>query len=125
MIVAAQSINYRNTKAIPLQKKHPRQLFGLIFFIPINFAKQALPIPENKNASLLSWTFIFLRRRRDSNSRYSFPYTHFPGVLLQPLGHVSIEGLQKYKIYLKSRIFIGQIKLIESKIVIRGRSWGF
>src|SRR5687768_14206185 len=31
-----------------------------------------------------------LRRRRDSNSRYSFPYTHFPGVLLQPLGHISI-----------------------------------
>ena len=27
------------------------------------------------------------RRRRDSNPRYGFPYTHFPGVLLQPLGH--------------------------------------
>ena len=30
-----------------------------------------------------------LRRLRDSNPRYSFPYTHFPGVLLQPLGQVS------------------------------------
>ena len=39
--------------------------------------------------------FDFLwRRRRDSNSRYSFPYTHFPGVLLQPLGHVSVIGRQ-------------------------------
>jgi hypothetical protein len=24
-------------------------------------------------------------------------YTHFPGVLLQPLGHLSFSGLQKYK----------------------------
>ena len=26
---------------------------------------------------------------RDSNPRYSFPYTRFPGVLLQPLGQLS------------------------------------
>ncbi len=31
----------------------------------------------------------FWRRERDSNPRYSSPYTHFPGVLLQPLGHLS------------------------------------
>jgi hypothetical protein len=30
-----------------------------------------------------------LRRGRDSNPRYPFEYTHFPGVLLQPLGHLS------------------------------------
>ena len=29
------------------------------------------------------------RRGRDSNPRYGFPYTHFPGVRLQPLGHPS------------------------------------
>jgi hypothetical protein len=30
------------------------------------------------------------RRERDSNPRYGDkPYTHFPGVLLQPLGHLS------------------------------------
>ena len=29
------------------------------------------------------------RRGRDSNPRYPFEYTHFPGVLLQPLGHLS------------------------------------
>ena len=29
------------------------------------------------------------RRERDSNPRYGFPYTHFPGVRLQPLGHPS------------------------------------
>ena len=30
-----------------------------------------------------------LRRKGDSNPRYSFPYTHFPGVRLKPLGHLS------------------------------------
>ena len=29
------------------------------------------------------------RRGRDSNPRYGFPYTHFPGVRLRPLGHPS------------------------------------
>src|SRR5579871_129968 len=33
---------------------------------------------------LISW-----RRGRDSNPRYGFPYTHFPGVRLRPLGHPS------------------------------------
>ena len=33
------------------------------------------------------------RRGRDSNPRYGDkPYTHFPGVLLQPLGHLSASG---------------------------------
>ena len=31
----------------------------------------------------------FWRRERDSNPRYGSPYTHFPGVRLQPLGHPS------------------------------------
>ena len=35
-------------------------------------------------SSVLSW-----RRERDSNPRYGFPHTHFPGVRLQPLGHPS------------------------------------
>ena len=30
------------------------------------------------------------RRERDSNPRYSFPYTRFPSVRLQPLGHLSV-----------------------------------
>jgi hypothetical protein len=32
-----------------------------------------------------------LQRGRDSNPRNSFPFTHFPGVLLQPLGHLSVK----------------------------------
>ena len=35
-------------------------------------------------SSVLKW-----RRGRDSNPRYGFPYTHFPGVRLRPLGHPS------------------------------------
>lgn len=31
------------------------------------------------------------RWRRDSNSRYNFLYTHFPGVLLKPLGHFTVS----------------------------------
>jgi len=34
-------------------------------------------------------TAIGMRRERDSNPRYVLPYTHFPGVLLKPLGHLS------------------------------------
>src|SRR5690349_3279267 len=33
------------------------------------------------------------RRERDSNPRYGYkPYTRFPGVRLQPLGHLSAEA---------------------------------
>ncbi len=37
------------------------------------------------------------RRERDSNPRYGFPYTRFPSVLLQPLGHLSV--------YLESTVY--------------------
>ena len=37
-----------------------------------------------------TFTVCIWRRERDSNPRYSFPYTRFPGVLLQPLGHLSV-----------------------------------
>ena len=48
----------------------------------VYFHKCTLPAMISKN-----W-----RRRRDSNSRYGCPYTHFPGVLLQPLGHLSVRS---------------------------------
>ena len=42
--------------------------------------------PENRTVKrpLKGW-----RRERDSNPRYGFPYTRFPSVRLQPLGHLS------------------------------------
>ena len=44
----------------------------------------ASPKTSNINIIKNKW-----RRGRDSNPRYGFPYTHFPGVRLQPLGHPS------------------------------------
>ena len=38
-----------------------------------------------------STKMIKKRRRRDSNSRDAFTSTRFPGVRLQPLGHLSIS----------------------------------
>ncbi len=33
-----------------------------------------------------------IRRGRDSNPRYGYPYTRFPSVLLRPLGHLSTHA---------------------------------
>jgi len=33
------------------------------------------------------------RTERDSNPRYALTYTHFPGVRLQPLGHLSVLSI--------------------------------
>ena len=70
------------------------------------------------------------RRERDSNPRYSFPYTRFPGVLLQPLGHLSIvlskrsyvvlAHLCNEIILLDSALFVKQFFLC---IVIFFRRW--
>ena len=37
----------------------------------------------------LLFLFFYWRRGRDSNPRWTFAHTHFPGVLLRPLGHLS------------------------------------
>lgn len=50
---------------------------------PASFPKR------HKKPALCAGFHGFWRRERDSNPRYSFPYTHFPGALLQPLGHLS------------------------------------
>ena len=46
---------------------------------------QTLTAASGVRSSVLNW-----RRGRDSNPRYGFPHTHFPGVRLQPLGHPSV-----------------------------------
>ena len=43
----------------------------------------------NGGANVVPTQGLKWRRERDSNPRYSFLYTHFPGVRLQPLGHPS------------------------------------
>ncbi len=44
--------------------------------------------PHIKKAPIRGLFYVW-RRERDSNPRYGLAYTHFPGVLLQPLGHLS------------------------------------
>jgi hypothetical protein len=41
---------------------------------------------------LLSQFMVIWRTERDSNPRTAFTVTHFPGVRLQPLGHLSCQG---------------------------------
>ena len=58
-------------------------------------SKRPAAVERDRRATLkyaFRSVFTFLtgwRRERDSNPRYGFPYTHFPGVRLQPLGHPS------------------------------------
>jgi hypothetical protein len=40
--------------------------------------------------------FLIWRTERDSNPRTAFTVTHFPGVRLQPLGHLSAPGRGRY-----------------------------
>ena len=46
-----------------------------------------LPMGGGRDRS--HYAHVAWRRGRDSNPRYGFPYTHFPGVRLRPLGHPS------------------------------------
>ncbi len=55
-----------------------------------------LPV-QNKRGPTRGPLFIW-RRGRDSNPRYAQTYTHFPGVLLQPLGHLSRFWRRKGKL---------------------------
>jgi hypothetical protein len=70
------------------------------FYVRVHSSRMGLKIiPPNKQkarkhlAYRLSKKSLInnLRRGRDSNPRYPFEYTHFPGVLLQPLGHLSVK----------------------------------
>jgi hypothetical protein len=70
-------------------------LYGVRTFLSLPAGchdQQAATVPSapkvtkggNRKVSSEDW-----RRRRDSNPRYSFPYTAFPMLRLQPLGHPS------------------------------------
>jgi hypothetical protein len=54
---------------------------------------RALQWEKKRGQINLKLTCPLWRRLRDSNPRYPCRYTHFPGVLLQPLGQVSIYFL--------------------------------
>jgi len=44
----------------------------------------------NANTNAPERGVVFWRREWDSNPRYVYTYTHFPGVRLRPLGHLSV-----------------------------------
>lgn len=46
-----------------------------------------------------------LQRGRDSNPRYSYPHTNFPGLLLRPLGHLSLFETAKIEYFIESANF--------------------
>ncbi len=46
-----------------------------------------------RNTTNIALIFQVWRRERDSNPRYGLTYTRFPGVRLQPLGHLSTSFL--------------------------------
>jgi hypothetical protein len=65
----------------------------------ISRVRQSTALPENRgitgrfspnDAGGETCVRVRWRRERDSNPRYGCPYTHFPGVRLQPLGHPSV-----------------------------------
>ena len=58
-------------------------------FSPSVIISLSLSLPPASALSSYSPFTAPLRRKGDSNPRYSFPYTHFPGVRLKPLGHLS------------------------------------
>ena len=61
---------------------------GSCRFVEPNILNFAGPTPASIDNTRTKW-----RRERDSNPRSGYkPLTHFPGVLLQPLGHLSAEN---------------------------------
>src|SRR5579864_3630911 len=50
-----------------------------------------IALPQSQKPELYQ-VFTAWRREWDSNPRYGFPYTRFPSVRLQPLGHPSGAG---------------------------------
>ena len=63
------------------------------------------------------WRTMVWRREWDSNPRYGSPYTHFPGVRLQPLGHPSADEFARQTIITISGG--GNMKSID-KLTLRG-----
>ena len=75
---------YHHLPFFILSLHHP-----LIFQSPLSSSPFLYPLPPASALSSYSPFTAPLRRKGDSNPRYSFPYTHFPGVRLKPLGHLS------------------------------------
>ena len=80
----------RTNQSIPLLPSGPGGVFNLSSRGASGATIETIHHVKKPSVSLM--VFKIWRRKRDSNPRYGFkPYTHFPGVLLKPLGHLSAE----------------------------------
>src|SRR5204863_4807663 len=70
------------------QADRTREAIGRGSVIPIAGKEEACPGVETGRSACTSFARRW-RREWDSNPRYGFPYTRFPSVRLQPLGHLS------------------------------------
>ena len=113
--VSLSSVAASTTASIPLVSSATNSVVGAAF-VSITSSAFAVVIPKINIPAIIielitffmfqrlnfnrSFFYLFtlnfseslqvqLRRERDSNPRYTCAYTHFPGVLLQPLGHLS------------------------------------
>ncbi|MCD6055213.1 MAG: hypothetical protein K0R12_175 [Gammaproteobacteria bacterium] len=71
----------------------------------LNYRVILTTLNEGESVKTQNW-----RRERDSNPRYGLPYTHFPGVLLQPLGHLSTPNVEPESAKPKGDTFFWQVK---------------
>ena len=76
---SARGTRIWKTKAPPSRVRYPVRMYKALY----NAGKPIFKL-------LILFGYLIWRRERDSNPRYGFPYTHFPGVRLQPLGHPSV-----------------------------------
>src|SRR5438094_6919785 len=102
-------------------------------------AAPCLIASEKRTARLYRWSWVFgdtewtltfssnprqtkqesWRREWDSNPRYGFPYTRFPSVRLQPLGHPSATASAGGNIMKDSEVATGRI--VKDSKVATGR----
>jgi hypothetical protein len=69
------------------------------FFVPIHSLKQAWLVSGHKKSRQAGFVSFFGGERGIRTLDKLLTYTHFPGVLLKPLGHLSLNGLQKYNFF--------------------------
>ena len=77
-----------NFKAVALKFSQPQLMVSLASSVLLRLSHLNTLLHKTKNTSM-SLYFLFLRRGRDSNSRYPFGYSSFQDWCIQPLCHLS------------------------------------